>query len=116
MEIEEKYNRLSYEAQEMAEVFIDFLLSREDGGSGSQDEEVSEDFKVSSSASSVTQPEPKASGESGPSGSGIILAEECMIEEESVIDFADINTRFAKKDTGKDKTGPVRQRKMFDWL
>lgn len=118
MSIEEKFERLNPAAQNAAEAFIDFLLSRE-GGDFSVDEDTSEEFGSIDPSPVVTPAESNESGSSGTNNSGIILAEERMIEEESVIDFADINTRFAPKEpqkTGKEKTGPIRQKKMFDWL
>ncbi|HWQ64396.1 MAG TPA: hypothetical protein VN429_08260 [Methanospirillum sp.] len=118
MSIEEKFERLNPAAQNAAEAFIDFLLSREERGFSS-DEEMSEEFGSIESDPAMNQTESNEFQSSGTDNSGIILAEERMIEEESVIDFADINTRFAPKDPkkgAKDKAGPVRQKKMFDWL
>lgn len=117
MSIEEKFTKLSPEAQNAAEAFIDFLLSREEG-EFSLDEDMSEE-PVRSDNEPFPKPGCDEPSASNTDGSGIILAEERMIEEESVIDFADINTRFAPKDsknTGKEKTGPIRQKRMFDWL
>jgi len=118
MSIEEKFAMLSPEAQNAAEAFMDFLLSREEG-EFSLDEDMSEESVRSESDPGLAQPGCDGHSASSTDSSGIILAEERVIEEESVIDFADINTRFAPKDTkntGKEKTGPIRQKKMFDWL
>lgn len=118
MRIEEKFARLSPEAQNAAETFIEFLLSREEVDH-SLDEDMGEEFMISGSEPETSQSGCDQPRTSGTDNSGIILAEERVIEEESVIDFADINTRFAPKDTtnpGKEKTGPIRQKKMFDWL
>ncbi len=118
MGIKEKFAELSPEGQNAVEAFIDFLLSREEEREKYQDDEESGNENL------ITPPEsgktPPPSDElfvSNKSESGIILAEERMIDDdESAIDFADINTRFAHKESEKEKPGPVRQRKMFDWL
>ena len=117
MSIEEKFAKLCPEAQNAVEAFIDFLLSREEG-EFSLDEDMSEE-SVRSENDPLAKPGCDEPCAPSTDSSGIILAEERVLEEESVIDFADINTRFAPKDTkntGKEKTGPIRQKKMFDWL
>lgn len=118
MSIEEKFERLDPAAQNVVEAFIDFLLSREESDF-SADEDISEEFGSIDPNPVVKQAESNELVSSGTDNSGIILAEERIIEEESVIDFADINTRFAPKEpqkAGKEKTGPIKQKKMFDWL
>ncbi len=117
MDIEEKFARLNPEAQQAVDAFIDFLLSRCEG-SFSGAEETGEDSWSSENEQVVGSTDHEKLCSSN-TDTGIILAEERMIEEESVIDFADINTRFAKKDTKRaeeEKSRPVRQKKMFDWL
>ncbi len=120
LEIEEKFSRLSPEAQNAVTAFIDFLISR--GGESEKaeihdgeiwDENLDED--VQSVRDDVQPSSQKDQEMTNPSG--IILAEERPIDEsESIIDFADINTRFAPKNPESEKKGQVKQRKMFDWL
>lgn len=119
MRIEEKFAELSPAGQNAVMAFIEFLLSREEGKQGNQDEEdVCDDFSKETPFQDNPIPDNEVHRHQEPEeNSGIILAEERIIDEkESIIDFADINTRFSKQDTGKEKQGPVRQRKMLDWL
>lgn len=113
-EIEDKFDRLSPAGQAMVADFIDFLLWREsESASGRQEEEELpgpvQPFYPETGKTPQVPEEPK--------GSGIILAEERdLTDTDDAIDFADINTRFSQKDQEEEKRGPVRQRKMFDWL
>ncbi|MDD1728237.1 MAG: hypothetical protein LUQ50_04095 [Methanospirillum sp.] len=117
MGIKEKFAELSPEGQNAVEAFIDFLLSREEEREKYQDEEESDYENPKTPPESVkTLPPSDELIVPQKSESGIILAEERMIDDESAIDFADINTRFAQKESEKEKPGPIRQRKMFDWL
>lgn len=113
-DIEEKFDRLSPAGQDMVMAFVDFLLFRENDDVSARWEE--EDLP------GVNQPFTQETGitaqkQEGGQGSGIILAEERdLTESDDAIDFADINTRFSQKEQEGEKQGPIRQRKMFDWL
>lgn len=116
-DIEEKFSVLSPEHQDAVLAFIEFLLSREQEGGelACHDGEIRDDISDELEDEPVmTLKSPECSGKSA--DSGIILAVERPVPEESAIDFADINTRFSQKEPEKRLPGPVRQRKMFDWL
>jgi hypothetical protein len=117
--IEEKIGKLSPAGQDAAEAFIDFLLSREKG------EEYVPPLKTGTEQEYFSLPKPAmplsettaGTGVSHAEKTGIILAEERMIEEkDDVIDFADINARFTQKRHKKDESRPVRPHKPLDWL
>lgn len=117
MGIEQRFAELSPKGQYAVLAFIEFLLSREEGSENHHGEEESDDFPIEGPApGTIPVCEVSHTQETGKS-SRIILAEERIVDEnESIIDFADINSRFSKKDAGKEKSGQIRQRKMFDWL
>jgi hypothetical protein len=118
--IDDKIARLSPEGQKAVLAFVEFLLSRETG----RDEvfDIDDDFYEEAAARSEETKDQKSEDNCIPHmgktlPDGIILADERPIEEkESLIDFADINTRFSHTDKKEETKGPVRQRKMFDWL
>lgn len=117
-DIEEMFSALSPGSQDAVMAFIEFLLSREQQGGevschdGQISDEIDDDIR-DEPVMTLKSPE-CSSGKS--TDSGIILAEERPVPDESAIDFADINTRFSQKEPDKHPPGPVRQRKMFDWL
>jgi len=118
--IEAKFTRLSQDGQSAAEAFIDFLLSREKQEEKDILIEEGEDLRSSrmeepAIATPATLPD---IGVLQPVSTGIILAEERMIEEkDDLIDFADINTRFTQKVQEKDAPQqPVKQHRPLDWL
>ncbi|PKL59166.1 MAG: hypothetical protein CVV33_09235 [Methanomicrobiales archaeon HGW-Methanomicrobiales-4] len=115
--IEEKITRLSPAGKDAAEAFIDFLLSREKG----EEKEKSTLNEEEEGHAPLNKPEPALLTQdmliSSPVNTGIILAEERMIEEkDDLIDFADINTRFTRKEYETEEPRPVRQTKKLDWL
>jgi hypothetical protein len=114
--IEERFTRLSPAAQEAVEAFIDFLLSREEEPDRTEGETRMDD-SFHSPGSEAEDREKRSMPCEGKTESGIICAEERALDEKNdIIDFADINSRFGEKEVKNDSPGPVRQRKMFDWL
>lgn len=117
-DIEEKFSALSPGSQDAVRAFIEFLLSREQQGGevSCHDGEIRDDISDEFEAEPIITLKSPECSSGKPADSGIILAEERPVPEESVIDFADINTRFSQKEPERHQAEPVRQRKMFDWL
>lgn len=118
-DIERKLRTLNPDGQSAVLAFMEFLLARQ-----SEKEQQTADrrdlFEDSDADLSETHiPRRGKQNNSIPkadlSEPGIIMADECVIQEENTIDFADINLRFNsdEKETG---SGKKRERKIFDWL
>lgn len=119
MGVDEKFSELNPEAQNAVMAFIEFLLSRQSGEEHQKyhDGELRDDIQDEDVRVTNEYEKKSVSDQEKIDTSGIILAEERAINEsEDLIDFADINTRFSPGTSDKDKSGPVRQRKMFDWM
>ena len=117
MDIGEKFRRLSPAGKKTAVAFIEFLLSREeeegrDAAGASADPFCFPDAE-SVDTGAIRQEEPARGG-----SPGIILAEERPVEEdESAIDFADINARFSRREGEAAEPKPrVQKRERLDWL
>lgn len=122
-DIEKKIRELSPEGQDAVLAFVEFLLSRQDKQDTvfkRSDEEGQgtlemPGIRIQTDLNTVAQDRTHPHNQAETTESGIILAEERIIEENNHIDFADINTRFSSQENGKE-TEKVRRQKMFDWL
>jgi hypothetical protein len=117
MTLEEKIALLSPDLRSQVEDYVDFLISRmpdSDLPSASsfsdmdeEEEDSADNISFSGSRSSdAHNPSPAVRGRAG--SSGIILAEERPVEENTdSIDFADINSRFGHTQTRKNRRDPA---------
>ncbi len=126
MTLEEKIALLSPDLRSQVEDYVDFLISRmpdSDLPSASsfsdmdeEEEDSADNISFSGSRSSdAHNPSPAVRGRAG--SSGIILAEERPVEENTdSIDFADINSRFGHTQTREEQKGPGRLKRFLDWM
>ncbi|HWQ67727.1 MAG TPA: hypothetical protein VN372_12780 [Methanospirillum sp.] len=119
MRLDEKIRRLSPQSLEKVEAFADFLLFQESSDSA---HESARHDQGPQPAEMPPEPEPRSRDKPvvrmKTDSSGIILAEERIDPADSpeAIDFADINTRFAKPDKKEGHLDSNRQRRTLDWL
>jgi hypothetical protein len=118
MDIKDKIEQLNPASQDMVHTFIDFLLWREAQETAFLKPVIEDSPFLPLSTHEQAQSQGQPPDAPIQSTCGIILAQEQTIEEESPIDFADINTRFSKKerDNRAGKTEAVWQQKPLDWL